>query len=107
MRFLLLFSGVLAVLNLSAQQGMAPFQENLSNFNNIPRRLVTQELLRQTPPGFQSHPEFGVLPFDAQCSDCIELIDKRTPDSRYFIKNGTGGNVFYVQKSYGPMHYYD
>ena len=70
-------------------------------------RLINAELLALTPASYHGHPEFGVLPFNAQCTNCIELIHKRTVNSRYFIEPGTGGSVFYVQQSYGELHYQD
>ncbi len=52
----------------------------------------------------QSHPEYGVLPYNAQCKECVELIDKRTVDSRFFMDPMNVGHT-YSQKSYLPLHY--
>src|SRR5690349_13759894 len=51
----------------------------------------------------KKHPEHGILPFNAPCSDCIELLDKRTPNKREFIgqPDGQGGRSVFVQHSYG------
>ncbi len=57
----------------------------------------------------KKHPEHGVLPFNAPCTDCIELLEKRTPDTREF-KGGVddkGGRQIFIQKSLGNMHYRD
>ncbi len=88
-----------------AQQSLSDYDYNFWYFEPEEPARITPELNELTPRDFQSHPEYGKKPWNAQCSDCSELIQKRTADSRYFIKNGTGGKVFYVQKSYGPMHY--
>lgn len=111
---------VLATLVVRAQQDLPaqqmteigqgflqPTVGNLNTFDDEQPRSVTPELLKLTPAAYQSHPEFGIRPFNAQCSDCIELIHKRTPNSRYYVKPGTGGSVFYVQQSYGQLHYAD
>ncbi len=54
-----------------------------------------------------SHPEFGTLPYNAGCVDCFELIEKRTEDERYFLKDSSEGRAFTIQKSYLPIHYKD
>lgn len=64
----------------------------------------TTEFL-QFNSGSQLHPEYGINPHNTQCTECFEELNKRTVDSRYYIKKGTNGNIFYVQKSHGPIHY--
>src|SRR6218665_4023363 len=51
-----------------------------------------------------SHPEFGVLPQDAPCTSCVEILSKRTTDQRVFrdIKDPT---ETYTQKAYGAINY--
>ncbi len=53
------------------------------------------------------HPEYGQLPYNAGCDGCFEIIEKRTGDERYFLKDSTNGTEFTIQKSYLPMHYKD
>ncbi|MEO8086541.1 MAG: PKD domain-containing protein [Bacteroidota bacterium] len=57
----------------------------------------------------RKHPEHGILPFNAPCSDCIELLEKRTPDTREFVGglNPDGSRQIYMQKSLGDMSYKD
>lgn len=76
------------------------------NFHTFPeeKRTITAELLQLTPQAYQKHPEFGWLPFNAQCEDCVELIHKRTADSRFFVKNGSNGKHIFAQKSLFPLH---
>ncbi len=53
---------------------------------------------------FESHPEFGKLPHDAPCSECVEVLEKRKENERYFI-NINNPAEFYQQQSYGALHY--
>jgi gliding motility-associated-like protein len=86
--------------------GENPMHVKQYNFYSFPvaEKTVTEELKRLTPKSFHTHPEFGILPFNAQCSDCSELIHKRTADSRYFIGNGSNGKRVFLQKSFFPLH---
>ena len=45
------------------------------------------------------------MPYNAPCTDCVELVDKRTESTRYFVKNGSNGAVFYSQQGYSPIHF--
>lgn len=80
---------------------------NFTSFTPKPAAKEFKELDLMTPPPFQSHPEYGQVPYNAQCSDCYELVDRRTTSSRYFVKTGTNGQTFYVQSSEGLLHYPD
>ena len=101
--FLLLFLAIYA----NAQKALQNYTYNFSSFSPLNPIYISHDIDSLTPDAFKSHPEYGHVPEDAQCDDCEELINKRTIDSRYFIKKGTSGRGFYVQKSYGPMHYFD
>ncbi len=57
---------------------------NLNNFYPIERN-VDELLMKLTPPEYQSHPEFGILPYNAPCSDCYELLQYRTDTTRYYV----------------------
>ncbi|MFN8285225.1 MAG: PKD domain-containing protein [Chitinophagales bacterium] len=67
-------------------------------------RNVSSSLVGNSSPDAQQHPEFGLLPFNAQCRNCVELIDKRTIDSRLFI-DPQNTKHSYSQKSIFPLHY--
>ena len=54
--------------------------------------------------GFEQHPELGLLPKNAPCSDCFELIGKRTETSKTYINSDNSGNI-YTQTSTAAMHY--
>ncbi len=68
---------------------------------------ITHELDSLTSKEFKSHPEYGVLPFNAPCQDCIELLQKRDENHRYFVKKGSKGKEFYAQSSYSHLNYRD
>jgi hypothetical protein len=89
---------------LVAENPMQVKQYNLTSFSATEKN-VSDELKKLTPQHLQQHPEFGALPYNAQCNDCIELLQKRTEHERYFVKNGSNGNHFYAQKSLQPLHY--
>lgn len=57
------------------------------------------------PDSLRNHPEFGILPFNAQCTNCYEEIGKRTRYTRFFVEPGTDGTHTYSQSSYFPLHY--
>jgi gliding motility-associated-like protein len=66
-----------------------------------------QPLYYPTPPGqqaFANHPEMGVIPWNAPCNDCYEVLAERTLSTRKFIRpDGT----FIQERSYGRLHYLD
>jgi len=70
---------------------------NLSSFSSQ-QKQISDELLKLTPEKYQSNPDFGYLPYDAPCEDCIELLQYRTDSARLFVEKGTNGTSFYSQK---------
>lgn len=76
------------------------------NYTGFPVREknVTATLLQQSSALAQGHPEFGLLPYNTQCNNCVELIDRRTVDSRVYIDANDATHT-YAQKSYFPLHY--
>jgi gliding motility-associated-like protein len=85
-----------------AAEGMKVEEINFSSFSSRPvRNLASWKRINQE--SYFSHPEFGVLPSDAPCSDCIEDLSKRSVDERYFIDN-TDQNQYYQQKAMGQLH---
>lgn len=91
-----------APLMLFAQQ-MKIKKHNLESFREDVK-IMSEHVVKKSSPTAQQHPEFGVLPFNAQCSYCTELIDQRTVNSRQFIHPDKPGRT-YSQKSYLPLHY--
>ncbi len=76
---------------------------NFTSFNTD-KVFLTATLQQNSSAKAQQHPEYGVLPYNAECEECIELLDKRTIDSRLLIKPDNAGRMF-SQKSYFPLHY--
>ena len=72
----------LSITSLTAQQTAAASGAKVYNFTSfLPdvERKINTNLQGQ----ITDHPEFGFLPFDAPCKDCFEIIEKRTPNTRY------------------------
>jgi hypothetical protein len=84
-------------------------EEGENNYTEFTTRNknITQELIDNTPAALQQHPEFGVLPPDAPCADCYELLDERTLKNRVFVKNGTNGSDRLYQQSYHNFNFVD
>ncbi|MES2568207.1 MAG: gliding motility-associated C-terminal domain-containing protein [Bacteroidota bacterium] len=85
--------------------GMESRKENFKELASRPNPKISDELLKVSNGTIKNHPEFGILPLNAPCKDCYEVIEKRTEDSRHFVINGTNGNAFYNQTSLGAINY--
>lgn len=103
MRFYPLALGILCA-SFSIGQEMNSFEGNYSSFRDRSPK-ITEELLLATPVEYQSHPEFGVLPYDAPCENCFELIHERTDSTRKYLINHTNGNQFATQKALGILNF--
>lgn len=92
--------------NLSfAQESMQSGKLNFFSFSDGSLQADMNELARFSSA--TNHPEYGKLPYNAPCDDCIEVIEERTQYSRKFITNGTNGKEIKIQKGYSPLHYQD
>ncbi|MCS6935100.1 MAG: gliding motility-associated C-terminal domain-containing protein [Chitinophagales bacterium] len=76
------------------------------NFRSFPEPEYRNSALWQqlNSERARQHPEYGLLPRDAKCVECVEVIDKRTEYSRYYVLEKQP-NHFQVQQSYFPLHY--
>ncbi len=81
-------------------------EPNTTSFTETVSTL-SSELELLTPQEYQSHPEYGMLPYDAPCTDCMELVDRRTSSTRYYVRNGSEGRSFLTQASITNLHYKD
>jgi gliding motility-associated-like protein len=90
-------------LSLTASAQMRVKQPNFTSFR-ADKKEVTETLIKQSSAAAQKHPEYGIIPYNAQCSDCIELVEDRTIDSRQFTDKNNERHT-YSQKSYFPLHY--
>lgn len=97
---------LLPALHLPAQQQMQPKKNDYQNF--LPStKNISNELSHATSNKNLQNPDFGILPWNASCEDCYEVLDKRTSNTRYYIKIGTQGKEFYKQTANGPINYLD
>ncbi len=103
-----LFFGVVfhsVAQNERALNGMESKKENLTHFRVEKRENLDLSIWRKlNPPTFYNHPEFGKLPNNAPCVDCVEILDRRTSDYRYFI-DANDHQKFYIQKSLGAINF--
>jgi len=100
-RLLLVF--LVAFTSLSAMAQMRVKQPNFTTFRTDEKNPV--DILKTlSSAAAQQHPEFGTTPYNAQCVNCVELLDQRTINSRQFIDAYDKEHTF-SQKSYFPMHY--
>ncbi len=109
MRLLIICLMLGTVLPLLAQQeeGGPTMQPKVYNFYSFTPD-VKMDMSKEPalfPDSLRNHPEFGVVPFNAQCTNCYEELGKRTRYTRYFVEPGTNGNHHYSQSSYFPLHY--
>ncbi len=76
---------------------------NFTTFSTPKSKIVNSQLEEATPLAYKTNPEYGILPTDASCVDCVELIHLRTDSTRQYV-NGT--QVF-VQKGNCSINYVD
>ncbi len=86
---------------------VVPMQQTQINFYSFSPEIKSNTAELSKFSNEKLHPEYGTLPYNAGCTDCFEIIEKRTADERYFLKDSTNGTEFTIQKSYLPMHYKD
>ncbi len=84
-------------------QNMQVKKNNYSSFRQL-HKNITAALTAHTSPAMQHHPEFGILPYNSPCTDCYELLDKRTLNERFYIKSD---GSFVNEKAYGAYNYRD
>ena len=53
------------------------------------------------------HPDQGLLPDDAPCSDCEEMLAERTARKRIYRVSDGKGNHMLIEKANGPLNYLD
>ncbi|MEO6884536.1 MAG: T9SS type A sorting domain-containing protein, partial [Bacteroidia bacterium] len=75
-------------------------------FNN---KNISPLLKELTPLKYQSNPDFGILPYDAPNQSYLELVQKRTLHSRYYVKvtPGQTDTTIAIQQSLNEENYYD
>jgi gliding motility-associated-like protein len=93
----LLISATIANAQLRAKQYV------YDKFNEQ-RKYVPKVLDELSSAKAKQHPEYGYLPYNAQCTECVELIDERTEKTRTFV-DPKSPNHRYNQSSFFPLHY--
>ncbi|MBW8051656.1 MAG: hypothetical protein FVQ77_15230, partial [Cytophagales bacterium] len=77
-----------------------------NNLYSISEDRKYDKVLAKTfvPEEYWDHPDFGTLPYNAECENCIEEIHKRTEVDRFYI-DANDPSVFYIEKSATPANY--
>jgi len=99
--------GTFASLHAQKENDGSTMQPKVYNFYNFTPD-VKMDISKEPalfPDSLRNHPEFGIVPFNAQCTNCYEEIGKRTRYTRFFVEPGTNGKHHYSQSSYFPLHY--
>lgn len=92
--------------SLSAQQNeMLKVSPNYESFTEQSTASLFEKWELYNSPNFYNHPEFGILPNNSPCIDCVEDLSKRTFNEKYFISTKKPSE-FYKQKSYGAINFY-
>lgn len=79
-------------------QHMTPKPYNFSRFEPLIAAPVSAS------EGLSAHPEYGFLPVNTPCINCVEDLTRRTESKRYFTEPGRSGH-FWSQSSFTPLHY--
>jgi gliding motility-associated-like protein len=85
-----------------AQAGMTAGTNNLTSFR-VSETKNLEAWRTHNDPSYYAHPDFGKLPENAPCTNCVEVLEKRTIDERYFV-NVDDTHEFYTQKALGDLH---
>ena len=80
---------------------------NLTSCTPEEIKVITHELNSLTTDQGKQNPDYGVVSENSPCSDCIELIQKRTEYIRYYVTKGTNGGKFLLSQGYFPINYRD
>mgnify|MGYP005614969031 CR=1 FL=1 len=93
--------------NLKAQQTTMPLVPKVYNYSTFSKSqvLINGELEKNSNSYSKKHPEYGILPFNAGCDDCSEIIDQRTINTRYYVGNDPKERAVYAQTSLNDLHY--
>lgn len=93
---------------ISATVFAQPMNVKVPNFTSFTtEQIITSELQNKLSSAkAKEHPEYGVIPYNAPCNNCFELIDKRNQNTRLFIDVNNEGHI-YSQQSQLPVSYQD
>ena len=88
----------------SEQGGPETKDDNLSGFSNDKRIVSKNNWEKYNASKYWSNPEFNKPINDAPCKDCIEVLEKRSENERYFVSL-EDPSKYYYQKSYGAINF--
>jgi len=91
------------LLGCSAQAQMKVRNYNFTTFS-APTTVATSSQTLGEIEEFKTHPEYGIVPYATQCTNCVEHIHKRTANSRFFT-DVTNQHTTYTQQSFFPLHF--
>lgn len=105
-----LFWGMFVSNELQAQNAKDGMTAKALNFTEIadqqdPSSETIERYGIYNENNFVHHPEFGRIPFNAPCDNCIEILEKRSEYGRYFL-DAADHTIFYSQQSNEPLHQY-
>lgn len=108
--YLLLILGIFCVLPHAGDAQI--YGNNTVKVNNFttftePVHEVYAGWEKLTPDSLKTHPEYGTLPYNAPCTDCVELLAERTASTRRFIQDRGESNRFLTTSSLIDLHYKD
>jgi gliding motility-associated-like protein len=81
-------------------------QNTSFNFTSFHKEMKVSPALYERYNGkqSQSHPDYGMMPQSAPCTECVELLDKRNANERAFA-DVKDRHAIYIQKSVGDLNY--
>ena len=94
-----------AVFQFSAQNREMKSVESNYQYFKIENTSPEVNKWSEYNSNYISYPDFGKLPQNAPCQDCIEILSKRTENEKYFVSS-IDPSIFYQQKSYGAINFY-
>lgn len=105
-RFLLLVLVCLCRLVSYGQANLSESRTANPNFTSFTSRITTNKEVwkKFNNPADYNHPEFGTLPQEAPCTECVEILGKRKADEREFRDIKDPAEI-YTQKAYGDINY--
>lgn len=88
---------------------MGGMQSKPFNFNSLPVDSSIDEVdpiwYAINNEEMYNHPEFGKLPYNAPCENCVEVLSKRTSNNRYYVSE-EDTTKFYSQAGFGNINYF-
>jgi len=101
--FFYLFSYSYGFSQNNAADGMESKERNYTSFSDQQKRNIeTWQSVNEEK--YYSHPDFGKLPDNAPCTECVEDLSKRQKDLRHFVDINDPSR-FYVQRGNGLLHF--